>query len=118
MVRLPHWMAPISWSVLIIVSMNIACAAEPPPDILPTYTPYSTYTPAPTQIIEVTPTLGPWLCLKGKFQISDEMGGQWLVGEKLICAPEWKISNLYGPNLHDWEGPIHFSDFIPEKLTK
>ena len=122
MVRLSHRMVRSTWAAVVLISLfSVACLADapkliytPPTD---TPTPYPTYTPAPAQIIEVevTPTPGPWLCLKGKLQVSDEAGGQRIIGEKLLCAPEWKVSNLYGPNLDNWEGPIPFSDFIPQE---
>jgi len=111
-----------TWAAVVLISLfSVACLADAPKLIytppIDTPTPYPTYTPAPAQIIEVevTPTPGPWLCLKGKLQVSDEAGGQWIIGEKLLCAPEWKVSNLYGPNLDNWEGPIHFNDFIPQE---
>ena len=108
MVRLPYTSA-----IVLIVLLSTACLAESEEYRLVT----PTDTPASSQIVEVkvTPTPGPWLCLKGKLQISDEAGGQWIIGEKLLCAPEWKISNLYGPNLDDHKGPIYFSDFIPQE---
>ena len=123
MVRLSHRMVQSTWVIILISLFSVACSvlADVPKLIYTTPTdtptPYPTYTPAPAQIIEieVTPTPGPWLCLKGKFQISNEAGGEWLIGEKLLCASEWKISNLYGPDLDTWDKPIYFSDFIPQE---
>ena len=110
---------PYTYALVFISIFSVACIAESlSNNTSPTYTPYPTYTPAPAQIIEVTPTPGPWVCLKGKFQVSDETGGQWIIGDKMLCAPEWKISNLYGPNIDAHEGPIHFSDFIPKELIE
>ena len=120
MVRLSNWrfMVRATQAIVLISLFSVACLAESPEVtyITPTDTP-TPDTPAPAQTIEVevTPTPGPWLCLKGKIQISDKAGGQWIIGEKLLCAPEWKVSNLYGPNLDDVKGPIHFNDFIPQE---
>jgi hypothetical protein len=69
---------------------------------LPTYTPY----PSPeARIVIVTPTPVPdeeWTCFTGKIEVVD--GTAWednisiaIIGEQVICAKEWKISNLYGP---------------------
>ena len=126
MVRLPvrrtlFLPSPSAWAIVLISLFSVACLAESPevtyitPTDVPT--PYPTYTSVPAQVleVEVTPTPGSWTCLKAKLQISDEAGGQWLIGEKLLCAPEWKISNLYGPNLDDHKGPIYFNDFIPQE---
>ena len=109
-----------AWVIVLISLFSVACLADAPKLIYSpttdTPTPYPTYTPAPVKIIEVTPTPGPWVCLKGKLQVSDKMGGQWLIGEQLICAPEWKISNMYGPDFNSiGDEPIHFSDFIPQE---
>ena len=53
----------------------------------------------------VTPTPVPdegWTCFTGKVEVV--RGTAWepgvnisIVGEQVICAKEWKISNLYGP---------------------
>jgi hypothetical protein len=100
-------------AIVLISLFSVACLAESPEltHIAPTDSPVS------VQIaeVEITPTPSPWLCLKGQIQLSDEAGGQWIIGEKLLCAPEWKISNLYGPNLDDLEDPIYFNDFIPQE---
>ena len=69
---------------------------------LPTYTPY----PSPeARVIVVTPTPVPeegWACFTGKIQIIEGTGisnsvGISIIGEQVICAKEWKISNLFGP---------------------
>ena len=69
---------------------------------LPTYTPYPSPEP---NVIVVTPTPVPdegWTCFTGKIEIVD--GTPWeeniniaVIGEQVVCAKEWKISNLYGP---------------------
>ena len=116
MVRLSHRMVRSTWAAVVLISLfSVACSAGSPV-LAPTYTPYPTYTPAPAQIIEVTPTPGPWVCLKGKLQVSDKMGDLWLIGEQLFCAPEWKISHMYGPDFNSiGDKPIRFSDFIPQE---
>ena len=115
----------IEVTLILILLFSIACLAESPEltYMTPTDTPtsYPTSTPIPAQIIEiaVTPTPRPWLCLKGQIQISDKAGGQWIIGEKLLCAPEWKISNLYGPDFNSiGDKSIYFNDFIPEESIK
>ena len=67
---------------------------------LPTYTPH----PSPeAQVIVVTPTPVPeegWMCFTGAIQIIDGSSNGVeisVIGEQVICAKEWKISNLYGP---------------------
>jgi len=85
---------------------------------LPTYTPY----PSPeARVVIVTPTPVPdegWTCFTGKIQVVD--GTAWedniniaIIGEQVVCAKEWKISNLYGPvgSLESSpEKPLTFSD--------
>ena len=73
-----------------------------PLDPLPTYTPYPT---PEARVVIVTPTPVPdegWTCFTGKIEVVD--GTAWdenlsiaIIGEQVICAKEWKISNLYGP---------------------
>ena len=73
-------------------------------------------TPEPVLAPQIVDTPAPWVCLQGKFQGSLEVNSElWIIGEKLLCAPEWKISNLYGPSLEGHDGPNYFSDFIPEE---
>ena len=67
---------------------------------LPTYTPH----PSPeAQVIVVTPTPVPeegWSCFTGAIRIVDgSRNGVEIsvIGEQVICAKEWKISNLFGP---------------------
>ena len=67
---------------------------------LPTYTPY----PSPeARVVVVTPTPVPdegWMCFTGAIQIIDGSSNGVeisVIGEQVICAKEWKISNLYGP---------------------
>ena len=85
---------------------------------LPTYTPY----PSPeARVVVVTPTPVPdegWTCFTGKIEVVD--GTAWednisiaIIGEQVICAKEWKISNLYGPvgSLEsDPDKPLTFRD--------
>lgn len=69
---------------------------------LPTYTPYPT---PEARVVVVTPTPVPeegWTCFTGKIEIIEGTGlptsvGISVIGEQVICAKEWKISNLYGP---------------------
>ena len=85
---------------------------------LPTYTPY----PSPeARVVVVTPTPVPdegWTCFTGKIEVVD--GTLWednisiaLIGEQVVCAKEWKISNLYGPVGHlesNPDSPLRFRD--------
>ena len=100
------------WLTLLVGVFSLACLTESSTKVSPTPSPI-------IQIIEVTP-IPPipeqWVCLKGKFQVTDELGTNWLIGERLICAPEWKISNLYGPDFNSiGDKPIYFSDFTPKE---
>ena len=83
----------------VVLGFLLGCS-NPELDPLPTYTPY----PSPeAQIIVVTPTPVPdegWMCFTGAIQIIDgSSNGKEIsvIGEQVICAKEWKISNLYGP---------------------
>jgi len=85
---------------------------------LPTYTPH----PSPeARVIVVTPTPVPdegWMCFTGAVQIIDGTNRNnnveiSVIGEQVICAKEWKISNLYGPvgSLeNNPDRPITFND--------
>jgi len=61
-----------------------------------------------------------WLCLNGKVQVvsptaTNRYSDMSIIGEGIICAPEWKISGVYGPNIESWDGPIEFRDFQPQE---
>lgn len=68
--------------------------------------PLPTYTPAPPQMIIVTPTPVPeseWFCFDGEVKIVNlpptefgriEIG---IVGEQIICARDWHVSETKGP---------------------
>ena len=93
-----------------------------PLEPLPTYTPH----PIPeAKIVIVTPTPVPdegWTCFTGKIELSNRGVGVAVIGEQVICAKEWKISNLYGPvgNLEsNPDHPLTFKDlnkFIEQNL--
>lgn len=101
-----------------IISGFLLGCINPVLEPLPTYTPH----PSPeAQIIVVTPTPVPdegWACFTGKIEIIE--GTEWdnqvhvsVIGEQVICAKEWKISNLYGPvgTLEsDPDKPLRFKD--------
>ena len=85
----------------IVLGFLLGCY-NPVLEPLPTYTPY----PSPeARVVIVTPTPVPdegWTCFTGKIEVVD--GTAWednisiaIIGEQVICAKEWKISNLYGP---------------------
>ena len=69
---------------------------------LPTYTPYPT---PEARVVVVTPTPVPdegWTCFTGKVELVkgtdwDTKIGITIIGEQILCAKEWKISNTYGP---------------------
>ena len=88
-------------SIAVVAGFLMGCY-NPVLEPLPTYTPY----PMPeARVVVVTPTPVPdegWTCFTGKIQVVD--GTAWednitiaIIGEQVICAKEWKISNLYGP---------------------
>ena len=88
-------------SMAVVAGFLMGCY-NPVLEPLPTYTPY----PSPeARVVVVTPTPVPdegWTCFTGKIQIID--GTPWeeninisIIGEQVVCAKEWKISNLYGP---------------------
>lgn len=85
---------------------------------LPTYTPYPT---PEARVVVVTPTPAPepeWSCFTGAIHVIE--GTDWdnnvsvsIIGEQVICAQEWKISNLYGPVgalERDPDKPLRFKD--------
>ena len=85
---------------------------------LPTYTPYPT---PEARVVVATPTPSPaedWMCFTGKIQVVQ--GTKWdstlqigIIGEQVVCAKDWRISNLYGPvgSLEsDPEKPLKFKD--------
>ena len=79
------------------------------------------YNPSPIPEVVVAPTPVPdegWTCFTGKIELVN--GTEWeprvsmvIIGEQIICAKEWRISNLYGP-VGTLEGtpdkPITFND--------
>jgi len=101
----------------IVLGFLLGCY-NPVLEPLPTYTPY----PSPeARVVIVTPTPVPdegWTCFTGKIEVVD--GTAWednisiaIIGEQVICAKEWKISNLYGPvgSLEsDPDKPLTFRD--------
>ena len=101
----------------IVLGFLLGCY-NPVLEPLPTYTPY----PSPeARVVVVTPTPVPdegWTCFTGKIEVVD--GTAWednisiaIIGEQVICAKEWKISNLYGPvgSLEsDPDKPLTFRD--------
>jgi len=104
-------------TVAIVAGFLMGCY-NPVLEPLPTYTPY----PSPAaRLIVVTPTPVPdegWTCFTGKIEVVD--GTAWednisiaIIGEQVVCAKEWKISNLYGPvgSLEsDPDKPLTFRD--------
>ena len=85
-----------------IISGFLLGCINPVLEPLPTYTPH----PSPeAQVIVVTPTPVPdegWMCFTGKVEVVERV--DWepgvtiaVIGEQVLCAKEWKISNLYGP---------------------
>ena len=99
-----------------IISGFLLGCINPVLEPLPTYTPY----PSPdARVVLVTPTPVPdegWSCFTGAIRIVDgSRNGVEIsvVGEQVICAKEWKISNLYGPvgSLESNPGrPLKFKD--------
>lgn len=63
------------------------------------------YNPNPIPEVAIAPTPVPdegWTCFTGKIEMVN--GTAWeprvsmtIIGEQIICAKEWRISNLYGP---------------------
>ena len=104
-------------SIAVVAGFLMGCY-NPVLEPLPTYTPY----PSPeARVVVVTPTPVPdegWTCFTGKIQVVD--GTAWednisiaIIGEQVVCAKEWKISNLYGPvgSLEsDPDKPLTFRD--------
>jgi len=88
-------------AVAIMMGFLLGCY-NPVLEPLPTYTPYPT---SEARVVVVTPTPVPdegWTCFTGKIQVVN--GTEWdetiniaIIGEQVVCAKEWKISNLYGP---------------------
>ena len=83
----------------VVLGFLLGCL-NPELDPLPTYTPY----PSPeARVVVVTPTPVSdegWMCFTGAIQIIDGSSNGVeisVIGEQVICAKEWKISNLYGP---------------------
>ena len=83
--------------------------------------PLPTYTPAPPQLVVVTPTPIPeseWFCLTGQAQIISAIGpyGETkisIIGDQILCGRDWKISNVKGPvgyNEMHGDEPLTFSD--------
>ena len=101
----------------IVLGFLLGCY-NPVLEPLPTYTPY----PSPeARVVVVTPTPVPdegWTCFTGKIEVVD--GTAWednisiaIIGEQVICAKEWNISNPYGPvgSLEsDPDKPLTFRD--------
>ena len=87
--------------VAVVAGFYLGCY-NPVLEPLPTYTPYAK---PEARVVVVTPTPVPdegWTCFTGKVEVV--RGTAWepgvnisIVGEQVICAKEWKISNLYGP---------------------
>ena len=99
--------------LLAIVAVFLIGCYNPVLEPLPTYTPY----PKPeARVVVVTPTPVPdegWTCFTGKVEVMRGSVGIAIIGEQIICAKEWKISNLYGPvgNLEsNPDNPLTFSD--------
>jgi len=104
-------------SIAVVAGFLMGCY-NPVLEPLPTYTPY----PSPeARVVVVTPTPVPdegWTCFTGKIEVVD--GTAWednlsiaIIGEQVVCAKEWKISNLYGPVGHlesNPDSPLRFSD--------
>ena len=111
-------MIKITLVLVAVVAGVIMGCYNPVLEPLPTYTPY----PSPeARVVVVTPTPVPdegWTCFTGKIEVVD--GTAWednisiaIIGEQVICAKEWKISNLYGPvgSLEsDPDKPLTFRD--------
>ena len=103
--------------VAVVAGVLMGCY-NPVLEPLPTYTPY----PSPeARVVVVTPTPVPdegWTCFTGEIKIIEGTGlsssvGISIIGEQVVCAKEWKISNLYGPvgSLEsDPENPLRFKD--------
>ena len=88
-------------AVAVVAGFLMGCY-NPVLEPLPTYTPY----PSPeARVVVVTPTPVPeegWTCFTGEIKIIEGTGlsssvGISIIGEQVVCAKEWKISNLYGP---------------------
>ena len=104
-------------SIAVVAGLLMGCY-NPVLEPLPTYTPY----PSPeARVVVVTPTPVPdegWTCFTGKIEVVD--GTAWedniniaIIGEQVVCAKEWKISNLYGPVGHlesNPDSPLRFRD--------
>ena len=57
-----------------------------------------------------------WVCFKGElFMPFPERMGSVNIGDQVICAREWKISNLHRTTRSDGNGPIYFSDLSPSE---
>ena len=104
-------------SIAVVAGFLMGCY-NPVLEPLPTYTPYPT---PEARVVVVTPTPVPdegWTCFTGKIEVVD--GTLWednisiaIIGEQVVCAKEWKISNLYGPvgSLEsDPDKPLTFRD--------
>ena len=104
-------------SIAVVAGFLMGCY-NPVLEPLPTYTPY----PSPeARVVVVTPTPVPdegLTCFTGKIEVVDVTAWEdnitiAIIGEQVICAKEWKISNLYGPvgSLEsDPDKPLTFRD--------
>ena len=108
---------PILVGVAVLAGFLMGCY-NPVLEPLPTYTPYPT---PEARVVVITPTPVPeegWTCFTCKIQIMEGTGlpgsaGISIIGEQIVCAKEWKFSNLYGPvgSLEsDPENPLRFKD--------
>jgi len=107
----------VLWGIPAVITFTHPEPVSPAP--YPTYPPYPTYTPYPTFTPVPTPQpTTPWLCMDGAVRVitMNQVGELQMniVGEQVICAREWKWSNIYGPSLGAFEGPIQFKDLRPE----
>ena len=53
-------------------------------------------------------------CFDGEVILQTDAVNRSIVGEAIICGRDWHISNIYGPTLDDWDGPIEFEAFRRE----
>ena len=105
-------------ALTVVLLMGCVSPKMEPVEPLPTYTPYPT---PEARVVVVTPTPSPaddYMCFTGKIEVVQ--GTDWdkniqiaVIGEQVICAKEWHISNLYGPvgSLEsDPDNPLRFRD--------
>lgn len=58
-------------------------------------------------------------CFNGKVEVASRADASvTIIGEAIICGRDWHISNIYGPSIEAWDGPINFEEFDPGQGSK